>query len=319
MIANFPPLRKVLLKPAGFRPHNSGGRWPRAAFLLVLFQCFMMAASGQQGGQVSNQDSVGSRPMPNDSPMPEAPLAQVFNTQRESLPNSSADMSADKQDARNSAASAPQSSSSAQLSERIPQTRRILGIIPNFRAISTDEKLPPQSAKEKFVTATEDSFDYSSVFIPALLAGYSKITNATPEFGTGVAAYGRYFWHSAVDQTSENYLVEFVVPTLTREDTRYYTLGRGSFLKRAGYALSRAVVTRSDSGREVFNLSEVVGAGAAAGLSNLYYPSPERTVGNTGKQWGLDVAIDGASFAAKEFWPDINHWLTRSKKTSLSQ
>jgi hypothetical protein len=30
---------------------------------------------------------------------------------------------------------------------------------------------------------------------------------------------------------------------------------------RTGYALSRAVITRSDSGAEVFNASEIVGAG----------------------------------------------------------
>lgn len=194
------------------------------------------------------------------------------------------------------------------------QTKRILGIIPNFRAISTDQKLPPQSVKEKFVTATEDSFDYSAIFIPALLAVYSEQTNATPEFGNGAVGYGRYFWHAAVDQTSENYMVEFVVPSLTHEDTRYYTLGRGGFFKRTGYALSRAVVTRSDSGREVFNASEVVGSGASAGLSSLYYPSRERSFGNTGKEWGLDVAIDALSFEAKELWPDINHWLFHGAK-----
>src|ERR1035441_8191938 len=57
------------------------------------------------------------------------------------------------------------------------QTKRILGIIPNFRAVSTDQKLPPQTVKEKFVDATEDSFDYSSVFIPLVLAGYSMESN----------------------------------------------------------------------------------------------------------------------------------------------
>jgi hypothetical protein len=190
-----------------------------------------------------------------------------------------------------------------------PQTRRILGIIPNFRAISTDEKLPPQTVKDKFLTASQDSFDYSSIFIPLLLAGYSLGTNATPEFGHGGVGFGRYLWHAAVDQTSENYMVEFVVPAVTHEDTRYYTLGRGTFLKRAGYALTRAVVTRSDSGKEVFNASEVVGAGASAGLSSLYYPTRQRSFGNTGEEWGLDVGIDAASFLAREFWPDINHWL----------
>ena len=186
------------------------------------------------------------------------------------------------------------------------QTKRILGVIPNFRAVSTTSRLPAQTVKDKFITCTEDSFDYSSIFIPAALAGYSMGTNSTPEFGGGASGYGRYFWRSAVDQTIENYMVEFAFPVLTHEDTRFYTLENGSFLKRTKYALSRAVITRSDSGEEVFNISEVVGAGASAGLSNLYYPAAERSFSNTSKQWGIDVAIDGAAMFAKEFWPDIN-------------
>lgn len=191
----------------------------------------------------------------------------------------------------------------------LPQTNRILEIIPNFRAVTTDEKLPPMSVKDKFVGATEDSFDYSAIFIPLMLAGYSDATRATPEFGHGWPAYARYFWHTSVDQTSENYWVEFIVPVVTHEDPRYYTLGRGGFLKRMGYALSRTVVTRTDKDKEEFNFSEVVGAGAAAGISSLYYPSRERSLGNVGTEWGLDVAIDSMSFVVKEFWPDVNHAL----------
>jgi len=193
------------------------------------------------------------------------------------------------------------------------QTKRILGIVPNFRAVSADEKLPPETIKEKFISATQDSFDYSSIFVPAVIAAYNMDKRATPEFHQGAAGYARYFWHSAVDQTSENYLVEFIFPTLTREDSRYYTLGHGGFLKRTGYALSRAVVTRSNSGAETFNVSEVFGAGAAAGISNLYFPSAARSLGNTGSGWGLDIGIDAGAFWFREFWPDINRRVLRNK------
>jgi hypothetical protein len=142
---------------------------------------------------------------------------------------------------------APQSQAAPEQSAQ--QTKRILGIIPNFRAVSADAKLPPQTAKDKFLDATHDSFDYSSVFIPAVLAGYSMARDTYPEFHQGGAGYARYLWHAAVDQTSENYMVEFIVPVITHEDTRYYTLGHGSFMHRTGYALSRAVITRSDSGK----------------------------------------------------------------------
>ncbi len=198
------------------------------------------------------------------------------------------------------------------------QTRRILGIIPNFRAVSAGTKLPPETVKEKFIDATEDSFDYSSIFIPSVLAAYNMHERTTPEFHEGAAGYTRYLWHSAVDQTSENYFVEFIFPTITREDARYYTLGHGGFLKRTGYALSRAVITRSNSGNEVFNMSEIFGAGASAGVSKLYYPSASRSAGNTMSQWAEDVGIDAAASWFKEFWPDINRHIFRNKNSDAS-
>jgi hypothetical protein len=196
-----------------------------------------------------------------------------------------------------------------------PQTKRILGVFPNFRAVSADVHLPPQTTKDKFVTASEDSFDYSAFVIPAALALESESSNDVPEFGKGGAGYGRYLWHNLADQTSENYMVEFIVPTLTHEDTRYYTLGPGGGgkLKRIGYSLSRVVITRNDAGHDTFNVSEILGAGAAAGLSNLYYPAPERTFAKTANKWGLNVGIDAASFMVREFWPDINHFLFHGK------
>jgi hypothetical protein len=228
--------------------------------------------------------------------------------------NDDAALSNELPDAPQTAQTTP--SSSAPASDEGQQTKRILGIFPNFRSVSANVHLPPQTVKEKFITATHDSFDYSSIFIPAVVAGYSQATNATPEFHQGAAGYARYFWHTYLDQTSENYFVEFIVPAITHEDTRYYTLGSGGFWKRTGYSLSRAVITRSDSGHETFNISEIVGAGAAASVSNLYYPSGERTFNNTASRWGLNVGIDAATFCAHEFWPDINHALFHRKKTT---
>ena len=193
------------------------------------------------------------------------------------------------------------------------QTKRIFFIIPNFRAVSANTQLPPQSVKEKFITASQDSFDYSGIIFAGLLAGYNMATKQTPEFGQGAAGYGRYFWHTFVDQTSENYFVEFIVPAIAHEDTRYYTLGHGGFWKRTGYSLSRAVITRKDDGSPTFNSGEVLGAGMAAGVANLYYPEKERTFGNTASRWGENIGIDAGTFVFKEFWPDINKGLFHNK------
>jgi hypothetical protein len=201
--------------------------------------------------------------------------------------------------------STPSSSQNGSLEGK--QTKRILGIIPNFRSVSVDQKLPPESVKEKFKESSEDAFDYSDFIFVAFLAGVDQAEGSYPEFHQGMVGYGRYYWHDLADQADEDYQVEFVFPALLHQDSRYYTLGRGSFPKRLFYAFSRIAVTHTDSGSEVFNASEVVGVGAAAGISDLYYPSRERTWTKTGQRWVLNMGLDGATFSFKEFWPDLNN------------
>jgi hypothetical protein len=274
---------------------------------LSLFGLFVVAVFGLTNcaSLAAQQPQASSSPIVPAAPEPAPPVSDL----------ASQSPTAATAESPITAAPAPQNqpAQSAQDEPSGQQTKRILGIIPNFRAVSADTKLPPETVKEKFIDCTEDSFDYSAVFIPAVIAVYDYHVRATPQFHQGAAGYARYFWHSAVDQTSENYMVEFIFPTVTREDSRYYTLGHGGFIKRTGYALSRAVITHSNSGSEVFNVSEVVGAGAASGISNLYYPSASRSLGNTASEWAEDVGIDAASFWFKEFWPDINHRLFHNK------
>ncbi len=193
------------------------------------------------------------------------------------------------------------------------QTKRILGVIPNFRAVSADTKLPPQSVKEKFTSTAQQSFDYSSVLFSAVLAGVDQFENSTPEFHQGAAGYGRYFWHTYADQTDENFWVQFIIPAVTHEDSRYYTLGHGGIIKRAVYAFDRTLITRSDNGSETFNYSEVIGAGAASGISYLYYPSQEKDWTKTGQRWLQNVIIDGGTYVFQEFWPDINNAVFHQK------
>ena len=193
------------------------------------------------------------------------------------------------------------------------QTSRILGIIPNFRSVSAGAVLPPQTVKDKFKTGMSDSFDYSAFLFVGIQAGIAQVTKSYPAFHQGAPGYARYYWHTFADQADENLLVESVIPAALREDSRYYTLGHGGFVKRSGYALSRALITRTDSGGETANVAEVLGAGSAAAISAAYYPGQYRTWTKVGQRWLTNVILDGAQFYVKEFWPDINSALTHKK------
>jgi len=193
------------------------------------------------------------------------------------------------------------------------QSKRILGVIPNYRAVSADTQLPALTFKGKFVLATQDSFDYSSILVGAFMAGIEQARDSYPEFHQGGAGFGRYFWHSFADQAVGNYFTEFIVPAATHEDPRYYTRFHGNVLTRTGYSISRLFITRTDSGGQTFNFSEIIGNGAGAGISDLYYPQRERTWTRTGQKWADQVALDGFFNVMKEFWPDIRHDIFRQK------
>ncbi len=193
------------------------------------------------------------------------------------------------------------------------QPKRILGIIPNYRAVSANTQLPPLNFKSELWLATQDTFDYSDFIFVGGLAGISMASDSQPSFRQGATGYGRYYWHVFVDGAIENYMTEAIVPAVTREDPRYYTLGKGGFVKRTGYAVSRLFITRTNTGGNTFNFSEVVGAGAAAGIGNVYYPAQYNPWVKTYQRWGTQVGLDGVFNVLKEFWPDIDHAVFRGK------
>jgi hypothetical protein len=193
------------------------------------------------------------------------------------------------------------------------QTKRMLWIVPNFGAVSANVKFTPLAPRDKFSLAFHDSFDYSSFTWTAVEAAQGLGLNSDPEFGHGIAGYGRYYWHNYVDGVSGTYFTEAIFPVLTRQDPRYFTLGYGGIFRRTVYALTRTLVTRKDNGRWGFNWSEVGGNAAEATLSNAYYPRGDRGFGQTFQNWGVQMESAALNNVAKEFWPDIRHALFHRK------
>jgi hypothetical protein len=193
------------------------------------------------------------------------------------------------------------------------QTKRVLGLVPNFRTVSADIKLPPMSPKDKFIIAGKDTFDYSALFVAGIQAGFAMNSKSYPEFHQGAAGYARYYWHTLADTTSENFFVGGLGPIVFKQDNRFYTLGHGSFGKRSWYAVTRVLVTRKDDGDQTFNFSEVIGSGASSGLSTLWYPKRYQTWTKVGQKWLTSDLIDCFNFWWKEWWPTANKHVFHEK------
>src|SRR5579863_5829886 len=185
------------------------------------------------------------------------------------------------------------------------QPSRIMGVMPNFRAVSAGALPPPPSPKEAFVIATKNTFDYSSFIFTGLTSMIAEGSDTHPQLGKGVEGFGNYYWRGFADKTSGNYLVIFVLPTVFHEDERYYAKGHGGFVKRFLYSTSRVLITPNYDGNNTVNASELLGRAMAQAISVSYYPSKTRTVGAISAKYGYALLRDAATNAFREFWPDI--------------
>jgi hypothetical protein len=193
---------------------------------------------------------------------------------------------------------------------------RLFFALPNFLTLESADRVPPLTTKQKFAVVTRSSFDYIQVPWYAFLAGVSQAEDSEPGYGQGAAGYGKRFGAAAADGTIENYFTSAILPSVFHQDPRFYQLGKGGFWHRTFYAVGRIVVTRSDTGTNQFNVSEVFGSAIAAGISTYsYHPHDDKTLSNTASVWGSQIAYDAGTIVLKEFWPDIRRKLTHKHKT----
>ena len=237
----------------------------------------------------------------------ETASSDTQSSQQSSPPEQSGTTSTGSNVKQSDAKSADQSTAAA--NQGVPpekqQPKRILGVMPNFRAVSAGALPPPPTAKQAFIIASQNSFDYSSFIFVGVTSALAEWTVAHPQLGQGLPGFGRYYWRGFLDKTDGNYLVIFALPTIFHQDERYYAMGKGSILKRGFYAGSRIIVTPDYHGHNSFNISELLGRAIAQGISVTYYPSGSRTAGALATKFGWALGRDALTNVFREFWPDI--------------
>jgi hypothetical protein len=190
------------------------------------------------------------------------------------------------------------------------ESKRILGIIPNYRTSPSLQNYEPLTSREKFKIASEDAFDRGTVGLAALFGGEGQLTNSNRSFGQGAAGFGRYFGASYGDFLIGDYMTEAVFPTLLHQDPRYFRRGTGSRWSRLGYAMGQIFWTHRDSGGTQFNFSEVLGNATAVAISTSYYEN-KRTASDAVSGLGTQLGVDMAANVLKEFWPDLQRLFSR--------
>jgi len=155
------------------------------------------------------------------------------------------------------------------------EKQRVLGVVPNFY-VSYDHHALPLTSKQKFELAWKTTVDPVSFGVTGVIAGIQQAQNDFSGYGQGAQGYGKRYAASYADFVAGTYIGGAILPSLLKQDPRYFYKGSGSKRSRVLYAIANSVICKGDNGHWQANYSSILGSLAAGGISNLYYPAENR-------------------------------------------
>jgi hypothetical protein len=190
------------------------------------------------------------------------------------------------------------------------EKQRVLGVIPNFYVTYVPDAAP-LNAKQKFKLALRTTVDPVTFVVTGGVAGVEQAQNQFSGFGQGAQGYGKRYGAAYADMVVGTFIGSAILPSLLKQDPRYFYKGTGSKKSRILYAMANAAICKGDNGHWQPNYSAILGGFAAGGISTLYYPSEhnegELVVENTLIGIGATAATNILQeFVIRKLTPSLN-------------
>ncbi len=160
------------------------------------------------------------------------------------------------------------------------EQQRVFGFIPNFY-VSYTPNAAPLKPRHKFQLAWKSLSDPVTFVAVGAVAGFDQAGDRWGAYGQGAQGYAKRYGASYADVFAGTMIGGAILPSLLKQDPRYFYKGRGTKRSRIFYALANSVICKGDNGHWQPNYSNVLGNFAAGGISNLYYPANDRNAFGT--------------------------------------
>ncbi len=165
----------------------------------------------------------------------------------------------------------------------------------------------PYTAKEKFGLFVRDIYDPFNFMAEGFNALWAQAQGDPRAFGGGAAGYGKRLGAMVGTDIVGEFTGTFLFPSILHTDPRYFRMARGSLRRRFFYAVTRQLITKSDSGDDTWNASRLLSGLATTAVSNSYYPHRDRSFPGIVEHTLTNMGFDALNDAFREFWPDIAH------------
>jgi len=199
----------------------------------------------------------------------------------------------------------------AQAEIKDEEKQRVLGVIPNFY-VTYNPAAVPLNPRQKFELAWKLTVDPVNFGVTAAIAGIQQASNSFSGYGQGAQGYGKRLGAAYTDSVTSTFIGGAILPSLLKQDPRYFYKGTGSRHRRFLYALANSVICKGDNGHWQANYSALLGSLAAGGISNLYYPESDRDATVTFENTLIGIGASAANNVLQEF---VIRKLTRNPPT----
>jgi hypothetical protein len=181
------------------------------------------------------------------------------------------------------------------------EKQRALGFIPNFY-VSYIPDAAPLTPKQKFELAWKSLIDPVNFGLTGVVAGIQQSRDDFRGYGQGAEGYAKRYGAAYGDGVTGTLIGSAILPSLLKQDPRYFYKGTGSKRSRVMYALAASVMCKGDNGHWQANYSSIIGGLAAGGISNLYYPPEDRNgLGLTVENALIGIGASAAANILQEF------------------
>jgi hypothetical protein len=180
------------------------------------------------------------------------------------------------------------------------EKQRVLGVIPNFYVTYNPDAVALHP-RQKFELAWKLTIDPVNFGVTAAIAGIQQAVNEFSGYGQGAQGYGKRLGAAYADSVTSTFIGAAILPSLFKQDPRYFYKGTGTRRGRLFYALASAVICRGDNGHRQVNYSGLMGSLAAGGISNLYYPPTDRDASVTFENTLIAIGSTAANNILQEF------------------
>jgi len=175
----------------------------------------------------------------------------------------------------------------------------------NLQRIQGPEQHQPLGVSGKFRLAVANVSDPFSIITTALDSEFADATDGHTKLRTGAAGFGQRFGAAMGGQATSEMFSTFLISSIFHQDPHYHRDPAAPTRRRIGKALAYVLVTRSDSGKPMFNFAEVLGTTSSSIVEGSFHPEWEKGPGAAAGRIAISIGSDAAWNLMTEFLPDV--------------